>query len=332
MKKLRIGLNGFGRIGRAFTRIASGQSDISIQVINTSKTDPETLAYLLKYDSVYHTFDRKIAPSDASLSIDGEKVHVYTQPDPSLIPWDKHHVDIVIDCTGVFKTRKELSKHLVGSVKRVILTAPTNDDSIPHIVMGINHKELSKTADIISNTSCTTNCAAVLLHVLEREFGIKAGYVTTAHSYTSSQPVLDTAGRSFTRSRAAGLSMIPTTTGAAEAVCKVTSIEPHALNALSLRVPTPVGSLCDVTALLEKSTSVEEIHKVFKYASLNTLRDILAYEEVPLVSSDYIGNPASCTYDANYTSCIGGNFVKVFGWYDNEWGYSSRLLDLVRFL
>lgn len=329
MQKLRVGLNGFGRIGRAFARIALEKNNITIPAINTAHSKPDMLAYLLQYDSVYRTYSKKVRAKADGFIVADQAVTTYNETDPGKIPWEKHHVDVVIDCTGVFKKRDDLKKHLQGGVRKVILTAPTSDETIPHIVLGANDDSFDFNADILSNASCTTNCAAVMTRVLDDHFKIVSGFLTTVHAYTSSQQLLDNTSSKHTRARAATLSIIPTTTGAAQAICQTTKCEPEQLGAVALRIPVPVGSISDMSVNVANKTSVDQIHAAFKKEAEGRLKGILAYEETPLVSADYIGSPYSCVYDANYTQVIGGNFIKIFGWYDNEWGYSSRLVDLV---
>jgi glyceraldehyde 3-phosphate dehydrogenase len=332
MKQIKLGLNGFGRIGRAIARIASEKDFISIEAINTGKTTPELLAYSLKYDSSYRTFHKNVTHQENGITIDDHFIQAYNQRDPQLVPWGSHNIDVVIDCTGVFKDRESLSKHLRDSVKKVILTVPAEDnDSIKHVVMGVNDNTFDwHGTDIISNASCTTNCAAVMVKVLSDTFGIESGFISTTHSYTSSQPTVDEPNKKFTRGRAAGLSIIPTTTGASKAVCYVSDMSYSSLAGVALRVPTPVGSITDLTCLLKRDTSVEEINNTYKQHAEGALKGILGFETTPLVSSDYIGNPNSCTFDANYTQVLNGKHVKVMGWYDNEWGYSARVVDVVK--
>lgn len=330
MRQLRVGLNGFGRIGRAIFRIASGKGHMNIEAINTSSTTPEQLAYTLAYDSVYRKFDKDVSAHKDGIQIGSKKIRSYNLRNPDEIPWGDHNIDVVIDCTGVFKTRDDLKKHLRDSVQKVIMCVPTSDESIPHVVLGVNDDTFDfKGTDILSNASCTTNCAAVMVKVLNDAFGIESGFLTTAHSYTSSQALVDDKADKETRGRAAAINIIPTTTGASVAVCKVTSLESPQLAGVALRVPTPVGSITDMVCMLKKEVSIDDVHAAFQKASKGPLHGILAYEETPLVSSDYIGSPYSCTYDANYTQVLGGKHVKIFGWYDNEWGYSSRVVDLV---
>ncbi len=330
MKKLVIGLNGFGRIGRAFTRIAVDRNSFDIVAINTGKTPPNMLAYLLKYDSVYRTFNHDVKEENNGILIDGKKIESSNIRDPQDIPWEKYNVDVVVDCTGVFKTREDLKKHLKGSVKKVVLTAPTKDESIPMVVLGVNDKELDfETFDIISNASCTTNCAAPMFKVLHDSLKIVSGFLTTTHAYTSSQQLLDNTSKTYATSRAAALSIIPSTTGAAKAVAKIIPDLAGKVDGMALRVPTPTGSFSDVSCVVEKQTTVEEINNLFKTASEESMKQIVGYATDTLVSSDYIGSSYSCIFDSNYTKVINGNLVKAFGWYDNEWGYSCRLVDLV---
>src|SRR3989338_6269548 len=239
-------------------------------------------------------------------------------------------MDIVVDATGAFSKKKDQKKHLRGSVKKVVLTAPSKDDETPHVVLGVNDKELDfKNNDVISNASCTTNCASPLFKILDDNFKIISGFLTTDHAYTQTQPLLDDTGKSPDRSRAAGLNIVPTTTGAAKAVVKTLPHLAGKIDGMAIRVPVPIVSFSDVSAEVEKITTIEEVNQKYKEASEGLMKGILAYETEILVSSDYIGSPFSCIFDANYTKVINGNFVKIFGWYDNEWGYSSRLVDLV---
>ena len=330
MRRLKIGLNGFGRIGRSFTRIALKRNSFEIAVINTRKTSNKMLAYLLQYDSIYRKFDLNIKQEIAGISADGKNIATTLADDPVQIPWEKYGADIVIDATGAFTKKEELKKHLRGSVKKVVLTAPANDDETPHLVLGVNDQEFDfKTCDVLSNCSCTTNCASPMFKIIDDNFKIVSGFLTTAHAYTQTQPLLDDTGKSPDRSRAAGLNIVPTTTGAAKAVVKTLPHLAGKIDGMAVRVPVPIVSFSDVSAVVEKPTTSEEVNQAFKNASETTMKGILAYEKEVLVSSDFIGSPFSCIFDANYTKVINGNFVKVFGWYDNEWGYSTRLADLV---
>ncbi len=329
MRKLRIGINGFGRIGRAVTRISLQRGSFDIVAVNTHRTKPDMLAYLLKHDSVYHTLNNVVSYDDDHLIIDGREIQATRIANPEEIPWDKAGVDIVLEATGVFTTKQDLEKHLKGDVKRVILTAPSKDDVTPHIVLGVNDKTFDwKNNTVFANASCTTNNSAPMFYLLNKHFGIVSGFLTTIHAYTATQSILDKTNKKKTRSRSAAINIIPTTTGAAKAVVKVIPELKGKIDGMAVRVPVPVGSFTDISAILKKQTTVEEINGVFKEASENEMKGILGYESSPLVSSDYIGNPHSVIFDPNYTK-INGSLVKAYGWYDNEWGYSSRLADLV---
>lgn len=330
MKRLKVGLNGFGRIGRAFTRIALERDTFDIVAVNTRKTPPPMLAYLLKYDSVYRTFSKDVKSDETGILVEGKKMAATQFPDPASIPWETHGVDLVVDATGAFEKGEDLKKHLRGSVKKVILTAPAKDDETPHLVLGVNDKDIDLAAcQVLSNCSCTTNCASPMFKVLDDNFKIVSGFLTTVHAYTSTQELLDDPAKSKERSRAAALNIVPSTTGAAKAVVKTLPRLKGKIDGMAMRVPVPTGSFSDISVVVERETTVEEVNSAFRKASQNEMKGVLAYEEEVLVSSDYIGSPFSCTFDANYTKVIGGTFVKAFGWYDNEWGYSSRLVDLV---
>ncbi len=328
MKKIKVGLNGFGRIGRAFTRIAFLQGNFDIVAVNTRKTPPKMLAYLLQYDSIYRKYNKKVTYDEQNIMIDGVKVAATQIAEPADIPWDTYGVDIVVDATGAFENAADLQKHIKGSVKKVVLTAPSKEDDMPHVVLGVNDADMQK-GTVISNCSCTTNSASPLFKVLDDNFKVVSGFLTTVHAYTSTQELLDDPAKSPERSRSAVLNTVPSTTGAAKAVVKTLPQLKGKIDGMAMRVPVPVGSFSDVSAVVEKSTTTEEVNQVFKQASEGPLKGILAYETEILVSSDYIGNPYSCTFDANYTKVINGTFIKVFGWYDNEWGYSARLVNLI---
>lgn len=329
MGRIKVGLNGFGRIGRDFTRIAFERNSFDIVAINTRKTKTDMLAYLLKYDSIYRTFGKEVTHDDNSITIDGKKIVTTNFSKPEEIPWDTYSVDVVIDATGAFEKKEALQKHVKGSVKKVILTAPSKDDETPHVVLGVNDDSFDWKTQIISNCSCTTNCAAPLFKVLNDNFTVLLGYLTTTHAYTQSQTLHDDPNEKKDRSRSATQNIIPSTTGAAKAVVKVIPELKGKIDGMSVRVPVATGSFTDISVLVKKSTTIEEINEKFKQASETSMRNILKYETELLVSSDYIGSPYSCVFDANYTKVINGYFVKVFGWYDNEWGYSTRLVDLV---
>ncbi|MFA6446525.1 MAG: type I glyceraldehyde-3-phosphate dehydrogenase, partial [Candidatus Paceibacterota bacterium] len=321
--------NGFGRIGRAVMRIAHERDSFEIVAINTRKTTPDMLAYLLQYDSVYRRFGKKVESGADFITIDGKKIPALMTADISAIPWDTYGVDVVIDATGAFTKKEDLIKHIKGSVKKVILTAPAKDETT-HVVLGVNDDVIDwKNEQVISNASCTTNCAAPMFKVLEKEFGVEMGYLTTVHAYTATQSLVDESNKKPDRSRAAALNIGPSTTGAAKAVGKVIPELQGKLDGMSVRVPVPTVSFTDISAVMKKDVTAEEINTVFKKWSEGPMKGILGYETAPLVSSDYIGDIHSCIFDSLYTKVINGKLVKVFGWYDNEWGYSSRIVDLV---
>ncbi len=330
MKRIKVGLNGFGRIGRAFTRIAMLRDSFDLVAINGRHKDPVMSAYLLQHDSVYRTYQKHVSSTDTSIKVDDKEIQLLENEDPAAIPWDQVGVDVVVDATGAFTKMPDLQKHMHGSVKKVILTAPSKDDETPHLVLGVNDSTFDfNNCSVISNCSCTTNCASPLFKVLHDNFTVQSGFLTTVHAYTQTQPLLDDAQKEIERSRAAPLNIVPSTTGAAKAVVKTLPDLTGKIDGMAMRVPVPTGSFTDVTAIVEKAPTVEEINAAFKKASEGEMKGILGYEDEILVSSDYIGNSFSCTFDANYTKVINGNMVKVFGWYDNEWGYSTRLVDLV---
>ena len=329
MKKIRVGLNGFGRIGRAFTRIALTRGNFEIAVINTRKSENKMMAYTLQYDSVYRRFAKKVTATDRGLDIDGVVIPTILNDKPENIPWEKYDVDVVVDATGAFTKTDDLQKHIKGTVKKVLLTSPAKDD-MPHIVLGVNDRDIDFAGQgVFSNASCTTNCASPLFKVLHDNFNIVSGALTTVHAVTQTQSLLDDNGKSFDRSRAAFQNIIPSTSGAAKAVAKTIPDLKGKLEVGSIRVPVPTASLSDVTVIVEKKATVEEVNVAFKAASEESMKGILQYETETLVSSDYIGSPYSCVFDANYTKVINGYMIKVMGWYDNEWGYSTRMVDLV---
>ena len=329
MKRLKIGLNGFGRIGRAVARIAFDRGNFDTAVINTRKTQPDMLAYLLQYDSVYRKYHREVKAVENGIMIDGKKIPATLVAEPQDIPWEKYKVDIVVEATGAFTKKEDLIKHLRGSVKKVILTAPAKDDTV-HVVLGVNDDKIDwKKEQVISNASCTTNCAAPMFKVLHDNFKVLSGYLTTVHAYTATQSLLDEANKKPDRSRAAALNIGPSTTGAAKAVGKVIPELAGKLDGMAVRVPVPTVSFTDISAIVEKEVNAEEVNAVFKKASTGKMKRFLSYETAMLVSSDFIGSPYSCIFDANYTKVINKTLVKVFGWYDNEWGYSTRLVNLV---
>ncbi|MCX7955898.1 MAG: type I glyceraldehyde-3-phosphate dehydrogenase [Patescibacteria group bacterium] len=327
---IKIGLNGFGRIGRAFTRI-SLKMGLDIALINTRKTSNAMMRYLLQYDSVYRKFEMEVKEDNDGIIVNGKKIYTSQSPEPENIPWEKYNVDIVVDATGAFTKKPDLSKHLRRTVKKVILTAPAKDEETPFVVLGVNDDIFDfKNNNIISMASCTTNCAAPMFKVINDNFKIISGFLTTTHAVTASQSMLDEARKKEDRSRAAMINIIPSTTGAAKAVGKVIPNLAGKVDGMSLRVPVPTGSITDISAIVEKQTTTEEVNALFKKASENYLKGILDYSQDIIVSSDIIGSPYSCIFDPYYTKVINGNLIKVFGWYDNEWGYSTRLVDLVK--
>ncbi len=324
---MKVGINGFGRIGRTVLRVLVERGKLDIAAVNDI-TDTATLAHLLKYDSVHGNFNGDISYDEKHLIINHKKIRVFAEKDPQHIPWDTAEVDLVIESTGRFLTTELAEKHIQAGAKKVILSAPANDRSIPTVVLGVNEQEVDWSSPIISNASCTTNNVAAMVKVLDEIWGIKEGYITTVHSMTGDQNLHDAPHRDLRRARAASSSIIPTTTGAAKAI---THIFPHLeghLGGAGIRVPVLNGSLTDFTCILNKQpASVEEINHAFKTAVNGSLSKILQYTEDPIVSVDIIGNPHSCIFDAQLTSIVGG-MVKVVGWYDNEYGYSNRIADL----
>ena len=328
---LKLAINGFGRIGRVVFREALKSEDIEIVAIN-DLTNPAMLAHLLQYDSVHGVFDAKVSADGDYLVVDGKKVRVYEERDPAALPWGELGVDVVVESTGIFTSPEALNKHIEAGAKRVILSAPAKGD-ITTLVMGVNHEDYNAETDkIVSNASCTTNCLAPLVKVLNDKFGVKRGLMTTVHSYTNDQSLLDVPHADFRRSRAAAESMIPTTTGAASAVTKVIPALAGKLDGMAVRVPTPNVSLVDFVAELGENVTVEEVNAAFKDASENELKDILVYSDLPLVSKDYNGNPSSSTVDGLSTMVLEDNMVKVISWYDNETAYSARCIDLALYM
>jgi len=327
----RVAINGFGRIGRNFLRAAHSVSDIEIVAIN-DLTDATTLAHLLKYDSVHGIFQEQVQAEGDDLLVGGRKIRVLKERDPAALPWKDLKVDFVVESTGLFTSRDAAAKHQQAGAKKVVISAPGKNVDLT-VCMGVNEADYrADSHHIISNASCTTNCLAPVAKVLLENFGIVKGMMTTIHAYTNDQRILDLPHSDMRRARAAAVSMIPTTTGAAKAVGLVLPQLKGKLDGMAVRVPTPNVSLVDLVAQTEKSTSVDEVNETFKKAALGPLKGILEFCELPLVSRDFNGNPASSIVDAQSTNVIGGNLVKVLSWYDNEWGYSNRLLDLVKYV
>jgi glyceraldehyde 3-phosphate dehydrogenase len=328
---VKVGINGFGRIGRNIFRASMGDKDIDFVGVNDI-TDTKTLAHLLKYDSVLGNLEHDISASENGIKVEGEDFRVFSERDPALIPWESVGAEVVIESTGLFTKAEDAKKHLRGSVKKVIISAPAKNEDIT-IVLGVNEEQYDgKTHNVISNASCTTNCLAPVAKVIHEKFGIRNAQMTTIHSYTNDQQLLDLPHKDLRRARAAGLSMIPTSTGAAKAVALVLPELKGKFDGISVRVPTPNVSLVDVVIDVDKETSTEEVNKALKDAANEELRGILAFSEEPLVSSDFKGNSNSSIVDAEYTKVIGGHMIKILSWYDNEWGYSCRVRDLVKFI
>ena len=328
---VKVGINGFGRIGRNIFRTSLGDPDIDFVAVN-DLTDTKTLAHLLKYDSVLGNLDHQITATENGISVEGEEFKVFSQRDPAAIDWESVGAEIVIESTGIFTKAEDAKKHLHGSVKKVIISAPAKNEDIT-IVLGVNEEQYDpKAHNIISNASCTTNCLAPVAKVVHEKFGIRSAQMTTIHSYTNDQQLLDLPHKDVRRARAAALSMIPTSTGAAKAVALVLPELKGKFDGISVRVPTPNVSLVDVVIDLEKEATAEEVNRAFKDAANEELRGILEFCEEPLVSVDFRKNPNSSIVDAEYTKVIGGNMLKVLSWYDNEWGYSCRVRDLIKYI
>jgi glyceraldehyde 3-phosphate dehydrogenase len=328
---VKIAINGFGRIGRNVFRAAQGVKGIEIVAVN-DLTDPATLAHLLKYDSVHGEFAGEVKAADNAIIVNGKSIRVCKERDPAALPWKQLGVDIVIESTGLFTDRVNAQKHIDAGAKKVIISAPAKGEDLT-VVMGVNEAAYQPAAHhILSNASCTTNCLAPVAKVLLEQFGIVKGLMTTVHAYTNDQMILDLPHKDLRRARAAGLSMIPTTTGAAKAVSLVLPQLKGKLDGLAVRVPTPNVSLVDLVVTTEKDTSAAEVNAALKAAADGPLKGIMVFCELPLVSKDFNGNPASSIVDSLTTTVIGGNMVKVMSWYDNEWGYSNRCVDLVSFL
>ncbi|MCA1622019.1 MAG: type I glyceraldehyde-3-phosphate dehydrogenase [Acidobacteria bacterium] len=328
---IKVGINGFGRIGRNVLRTCLGDKDIDFVAVNDI-TDTPTLAHLLKYDSVLGNLEEDIAATENGIRVGSDEFRVFSEKDPALIPWEEVGAEVVIESTGRFTKKEDAAKHLRGTVKKVIISAPAKDEDIT-IVLGVNEGSYDPAAHhVISNASCTTNCLAPVAKVIHQNFGIKSAQMTTIHSYTNDQQLLDLPHKDLRRARAAALSMIPTSTGAAKAVALVLPELKGKFDGISVRVPTPNVSLVDVVMEVERDVTTEEVNTALKNAANEELQGILAFSEEPLVSVDFRKNDNSSIVDAEYTKVIGGNLVKVLSWYDNEWGYSCRVRDLVKFL
>ncbi|HHJ52234.1 MAG TPA: type I glyceraldehyde-3-phosphate dehydrogenase [Caldithrix abyssi] len=326
---IKVAINGFGRIGRLIFKAGQNDPDVEFVAIN-DLTDSKTLAHLLKYDSVHGRYPVPVKAEGDFLVVGDKKIKVLAERDPSALPWKELGVDIVVESTGVFRKRKQIEMHLQAGARKVLLTVPAKDEIDNTIVLGVNDDQLKPEDRIVSNASCTTNCLAPLVKVLHDNFTVKRGLMTTVHSYTNDQRLLDLPHSDLRRARAAAVSMIPTTTGAAKAVGKVIPELNGKLDGMAMRVPTSDGSIVDLVAELEKNVTVEEINAAMKKAAEGPLKGILEYCEDPIVSVDIVGNPHSSIFDSLSTAVMEGNMVKVLSWYDNEWGYSNRAYDLLK--
>ena len=328
---IKVGINGFGRIGRNILRAALPYDDIDIVAVN-DLTDAATLAHLLKYDSILGNLKADITASGDRISVDGDEFQVLAQKDPAQLGWKALGVDVVFESTGRFTGREDAAKHLAGGAKRVVITAPAKKPDVT-LVMGVNHEQYDPAKhQILSNASCTTNCLAPIAKVLDESFGIQKGWMTTCHAYTNDQQLLDLPHKDLRRARAAALSIIPTTTGAAAAVGEVLPQLKGKLDGIALRVPVPNVSVVDLNAIVARPATADAVNAAFKAAADGPLKGIMEYVTAPLVSIDFRGNPHSAMVDSPYTKVMGTDFVKVLAWYDNEWGYSSRCVDLLRFM
>ena len=324
----KIAINGFGRIGRNAFKLAFERDDIEVVAIN-DLTDTKTLAHLLKHDSTYGTYHYDVSYDENSIFVDGKQIRVLAEKDPALLPWGEFGVDVVIEATGLFVQPDKARAHINAGAKKVVISAPAKGEGAKFIVLGVNEHELTREDDIISNASCTTNCIAPVMAILEREFGIEKSLMTTIHSYTASQRILDAPAKDLREARSAAENIVPTTTGAAIATAKVIPSLVGKFDGLSVRVPTAVVSLSDITVVLKRNTTKEEINEVFKRAAADPFyQGILTVTEEPLVSTDFKGNSHSTIVDLELTNVVGGNLVKVVAWYDNEWGYSNRLVEI----
>jgi glyceraldehyde 3-phosphate dehydrogenase len=331
---IRVGINGFGRIGRQVLRAArqQGVADIEVVAVN-DLTDTKTLAHLFKYDSVHRTYRGDVSAEADAICIDGDRIRILSEKDPARLPWKELGVDIVLESTGRFTEAADARKHITAGARKVVISAPAKGEDIT-VVMGVNNAKYDPAAhSIVSNASCTTNCLVPMVKVVRDTFGFKHGSMVTVHSYTNDQVILDFPHKDLRRARAAAMSMIPTTTGAAKATALVIPEVKGKIDGVSIRVPTPDVSLVDLTAEVERATTVEAVNAAFQKAAADgPLAGILGYTEEELVSSDYIGDGRSCVLDAKSTNVIDGTMVKVSGWYDNEWGYASRCVDLLRYI
>ena len=325
---IKLAINGFGRIGRNAFKIAFERRDVKIVAIN-DLTDTKTLAHLLKHDSSYGTYDRDVKFDEENLIVDGEKIRVFSEKEPKNLPWGEYQVDVVIESTGFFTDPKKAAEHLEAGARKVVISAPAKGEGAKTIVIGVNEDTVTENDKILSNASCTTNCIAPVMKVLEDNFGIEKALMTTVHSYTASQRILDAPAKDLREARAAAENIVPTSTGASKAAALTIPALKGKFDGLSIRVPTPVVSLSDITAVLKRDTTIEELQEIFKKAAKEPFYEgILGVSEEPLVSIDYRGNSHSSIVDLPLINVVGGNLVKIVAWYDNEWGYSNRLVEL----
>lgn len=330
---IRVGINGFGRIGRQVVRAAKLQKDSGIDFVAVNDlTDTKTLAHLFKYDSVHRAYPGEVRAGDGAVSIDGDEMKIFAEKDPAKLPWKDLGVDIVLEATGRFTKAEDAGKHIAAGARKVIISAPAKGEDIT-IVLGVNHEEYDAAKHhIVSNASCTTNCLVPMVKVVRDAFGFVRGSMVTVHSYTNDQNILDLPHKDLRRARAAAMSIIPTTTGAAKATSLVIPEVKGKIDGIAIRVPTPDVSFTDLTVVVDRPVTVQQINDAFRAAAEGPMRGILQYTEEELVSSDFIGNPHSCILDAKSTNVVDGTLLKVSGWYDNEWGYSSRCVDLLKYM
>ena len=331
MKKIKVAINGFGRIGRHACKIALAKKNIEIVAIN-DLTDNETLAHLFKYDSAYGTYKKEVKAGKDSITIGANRIKVFAEKNPKKLPWKKLKVDVVLECTGVFRTKKDASLHIKAGAKKVLISAPAKGDGVSSYVKGVNHKNIDSTQTIFDNASCTTNCTAPIMKVLEDNFGIEKALLTTVHAYTADQRLQDAPHKDLRRARAAAQNIIPTSTGAAVATCRAIPTLANKFDGMAMRVPTITVSLVDISIVLSQEVTVKKLNDAFTLASKKQLKGVLDVTNEPLVSSDFIGNAHSATVDLGLTKVVGGDLVKIVAWYDNEWGYASRLVDMLQII
>lgn len=329
MAKIKVGINGFGRIGRLVARSIFAYHKDEIELVGVNDlTDAKTLAHLFKHDSVHGPYDGEVSATGDSITIDGKEIGISAERDPANLNWDKRGADIVVESTGFFRTKEDASKHLEAGAEKVIISAPAKGGDVKTIVLGVNDDQIDDDTKIYSNASCTTNCLAPMVKVLDDSFGVEKGFMTTIHAYTSSQQMVDGPHKDLRRARAAAVNIVPTTTGAAKAVGLVLPHLDGKLDGSAVRIPVPDGSLTDLTAIVSKEVTEEQVHQAFKEAASGSMKGVLQYSEEELVSTDIISSPYSCIYDSGFTK-TDGTLVKILGWYDNEAGYSARTADLI---